>query len=221
MLKKLSLTVALLGAALSASSAQALSVYFIPGGGSTAADLNGTTIFENFESYALGATSYNGASVQAPPSNGTGAVPAFGSSGQFLSVRNGQSTTSVTIPVSPAQVLSFIIGSLDGFNEVTLTFLSGPAITYRGLAIITGNPADNGLPGNGSQTSTATNGRVFYDTQGTNTLTAFSFRSGGNAFEIDNISAAVPEPATWGMMILAAGMAGAALRRRRNVDAVA
>ena len=36
-------------------------------------------------------------------------------------------------------------------------------------------------------------------------------------FTYHNISAAVPEPATWAMMIAGVGVAGAALRRQRNV----
>jgi hypothetical protein len=43
---------------------------------------------------------------------------------------------------------------------------------------------------------------------------------GGNDFAIDNISiTAVPEPTTWGLMILGFGAAGSALRRRRTLTA--
>jgi hypothetical protein len=40
--------------------------------------------------------------------------------------------------------------------------------------------------------------------------------AGGNDFALDDITLSVaPEPATWAMMIVGFGFAGAALRRRR------
>jgi hypothetical protein len=41
-----------------------------------------------------------------------------------------------------------------------------------------------------------------------------------NAFEIDNIvvNSAVPEPATWAMMLLGFGAIGFSMRRRRAAD---
>ena len=59
-------------------------------------------------------------------------------------------------------------------------------------------------------------------------LSSFSFtpRAGSSGFvQFDNVRlsdvAAVPEPATWGLMILGFGAVGGALRRRRGVAAVA
>lgn len=43
----------------------------------------------------------------------------------------------------------------------------------------------------------------------------------GYYLHISNIGAAVPEPSTWGMMILGMGLAGAVLRRRRETPLVA
>ncbi|KAB7648044.1 PEP-CTERM sorting domain-containing protein [Polymorphobacter fuscus] len=119
------------------------------------------------------------------------------------------------------QVLSFVIGSLDTYNQVILHFASGGSMQLDGYQIVGQGP--NFLDGiSGDQLIAATNGRVFFDTQGLDTITGFELRSlGANAFEIDNISIAAPEPATWGMMILAAGMAGVALRRRRTRPAMA
>lgn len=216
MLKNLSLTLALAGAALiSAAPARALSVQF--NGGSSS--LQGTTIFQDFDSAPLGVFG-GGNGVFAASISGVAARPAFDSTGNFLGVQAGN-TSSITLGIPNVQVLSFVIGSLDGYNTVVLNFLSGPSRILSGLEIITGNPADSGLPGTGNQTATTTNGRVFYDTQGLDSIVSFSLSSTSNAFEIDNVSTAVPEPATWGMMILAAGMAGTALRRRRNRGAMA
>ena len=52
-----------------------------------------------------------------------------------------------------------------------------------------------------------------------NALLSFSFRQDPNFWNFDNASliSAVPEPATWGLMILGFGMVGASVRRRRSV----
>jgi PEP-CTERM motif len=44
---------------------------------------------------------------------------------------------------------------------------------------------------------------------------------GGNDFGVDNITLAVPEPASWALMITGFGAAGAMLRRRRQAAVVA
>ena len=53
--------------------------------------------------------------------------------------------------------------------------------------------------------------------------TSANLAGSGNYFAVDNLSlnaAAVPEPATWGMMILGFGLAGAAIRRRAKISRV-
>ena len=47
------------------------------------------------------------------------------------------------------------------------------------------------------------------------TITGWSFENTGAAITVGGASAAVPEPATWGMMILGFGMIGAAARSRK------
>lgn len=221
MLKKLPFIIAFASVALGATSAQALSISY--SAGAAASNLQGTTIFQDFNSLTPGQPFGSGLAVHGPTTDGLGAVPAFGSSGNYLAVR-ASNTSSVTLSVPFVQVLSFVIGSLDDFNQVTLKFASGaPNLVLKGSAII--NQPVNYLDGvavNGNQFIALTNGRVFYDTQGLDSIVGFELTSiGKNAFEIDNVSIAVPEPATWGMMILAAGMAGTALRRRRNRAAMA
>ena len=46
-------------------------------------------------------------------------------------------------------------------------------------------------------------------------LNSVTFATSQAAFEIDEVAAAVPEPATWAIMLLGFGMIGSALRRRR------
>lgn len=228
MLKKLPFIFALAGATLSATSAQALSIVFRPGDAG-ADPVGDTTIIEYFDTPVVpNGTSYNGGVGIYSGTTSDAAQPAFWSSGQYLGVQNDQDPlgnfVSFSITVPKTQVLSFVLGSLDTYNQVILKFLKSPDVVLDGSAII-GRPS-NYLDGiTGDQKIALTNGRVFYHTDGLVPLDAIvgaEFRSfGADAFEIDNISIATPEPATWGMMIFAAGMAGTALRRRRNRTAIA
>jgi hypothetical protein len=122
-------------------------------------------------------------------SNGTGAQP-FQTTGNYLSVLGG-GTENVSF--SNRTSFSFFWGSIDDFNTITLS----DGTTYTGTQIAGMFP---GGASNGCQLQTDCNRYVtFTDTTGT--LTGFSMSSAQNSFEITNISA-VPEPATWAMMIL-------------------
>lgn len=121
-------------------------------------------------------------------SSGTGAQP-FQTTGNYLSVLGG-GTENVTF--SARTSFSFFWGSIDSYNTITLS--DGVSYTGTQIANMFGGAA------NGCQTLTDCNRYVtFTDTGGT--LTGFSLSSAQNSFEITNISA-VPEPATWAMMIL-------------------
>ena len=102
---------------------------------------------------------------------------------------------------------------------LTFEFSSDGGVTYTLIdSFTTAPPGDAGI-------FTTLSGTFNVATAGTLRLnigsgTAFA---GGNDFAIDNISvsAAVPEPATWAMMLTGFGLAGAVLRRRRSLGAVA
>lgn len=219
MLKKLPIMIAFASAALAGAapaSALTLSIDFIPG--DQTQSLRGLAIVEDFEDEEPGTSYGGGFAIFADTIPNQAARPAFGlSTGNFLAVQADQ-TSSITINVPLTQALSFVIGSLDSYNRVVLNFLSGAQLILNGAEIV----SPFGSPANGNQTEASTNGRVFYDTLGTDSITSFTLSSIGiNAFEIDDIAVAAPEPATWGMMILAAGMAGTALRRRRTAGVTA
>src|SRR6266446_4645519 len=72
--------------------------------------------------------------------------------------------------------------------------------------------ADLLSPGNGNQFSTLTNGDVNF----AGAFDTVILGSGTNSLEIDNISSAVPEPATWAMMILGLMAVGFMTYRRKN-----
>lgn len=145
---------------------------------------------------------------------GQGLKP-LGSTGNFLAIGTPTSPKAGAFQVNfsaGVNVISFLIGSLDEYNSVFLTFVGGGANQVLRGGQITGNvDTDDGL---GQQ------GRVTYDF-GNTKLASITFSSDRAAFEIDDIVAAAPEPATWLMMILGFGLVGGALRRRRTAGSLA
>lgn len=108
--------------------------------------------------------------------------------------------------------ISFIWGSVDSYN--TLEFLDA---ALNPLATFVGNDIYN--PANGGQSDPNTNPVVRFDLTGSDVgaLTYLRLTSTTNAFETDNFAInAVPEPATWMMMLLGFGAAGYSLRRQRK-----
>ena len=172
----------------------------------------GLTIIEDFESYTAGnpligstnAFAYNA-------SNSSAAKPGFNSSGNFAAVHPTGSYTKLF--AAPASIFSFVLGSLDTYNELTLSFASGPDLVLTGGQITLGGLA------NGNQVLPNTNGRVTYTVMGSDPLiTGAKFRSiGQNSFEFDNLATgAVPEPSTWLMMMLGMLGVGFSLRRKKQ-----
>ena len=111
--------------------------------------------------------------------------------------------------------LSIDIGSLDTYN--TLEFFSGG--TLKGT--FSGSTLAAALLGvaNGNQVSDLTNGRFYFTFGASDDINKLVFLSTTPAFEFDNIAAkfsAVPEPATWTMMILGFGFVGFMLRSSRQ-----
>lgn len=132
-------------------------------------------------------------------------------------VENGGKATLTSL--KGLRKFSFYMGSPDsvgqggiGFNN-TLKFKFYTAngdISLAGVNIW-GGPGVQ--VGNGAQTFGTT---VNYDF-GNDIVNKIEFSSGGNSFEFDKLAGiAVPEPATWAMMIIGFGAAGAMLRRRRT-----
>lgn len=150
-----------------------------------------------------------------------GAMPAPGNSSgstanQYLSVLGGGSATLAINPALNASVFFLDIGSIDSYNDLTITFNGAASQTFSGTQLL----ALSGIPGgaNGDQASARTNGRFLFS--GVQGFTSVTFASSQNSFEIDNFRAAVPEPATWAMMIGGFGLIGGAMRRRRATNAV-
>ena len=122
---------------------------------------------------------------------------------------NGTSTFHFTKSLAK---FSFYWGSIDTYNK--LDFLRGDGTlvqTFTGADIINGNFGAQNLP--------ASNQRVTFGFTGAEAVQKVRFSNNPqiNAFEIDTLAiAAVPEPATWAMMILGFGLIGGAMRNRKS-----
>jgi hypothetical protein len=97
------------------------------------------------------------------------------------------------------------------------------ALVSAGGESLNVSAANNAAFGSGHNMQWKTDGFTFVGTgQATKlTLAAGHGGNGGVFFDDVSVSGAVPEPATWALMIGGFGLAGAALRRRRAVAAVA
>jgi hypothetical protein len=200
-MRKLALTLAAaLAAAMTAAPAAAVTVTFDAG---ATTPVNNAVVFQNFDQYAAGSSIGLNANVYNSDVTNNGKTP-NGSTGNYAAVLGGGSY-SINLPAF-APVLSFLTGTIDAYNSVTLSLIDTTTgyfsdQTFFGAAL--------GLLNQ--------DGRVTFDT-GSSTLliNAVSFRSGQNSFEVDNIASAAPEPGTWAMMILGFGFVGFALRSRRR-----
>jgi len=173
----------------------------------------GFDVFQDFDSFSdgsPGAPIGTNAFVFSDTLRHQGTRPVFGSPGNFAAVQSGG---SFTVNFAPTSAFSFALGSLDGFNSLTLLYEGGASEKYVGGQIIHGlGFADN------SQIHGRDNGVVTYAVTDGPRLIGAVFRSSGNAFEFDNLAIdAMPEPAAWAMLIGGFGLVGAASRRRGRV----
>jgi|GEM_PF-523888 len=170
----------------------------------------GFTVINTFDTTA-GITG-SGFQIKTPPSDSQGAPPAnsIPSDTPYLSVLGGGSATiDFGAAVSRFQ---FDWGSIDRFNTLTIDSTGAEKIIVPGGNFI--NAA------NGNQVSPGTNGLFTIWGDAGETFQSITLTSARNSFEIDNLAIggmAVPEPATWAMMIMGFGGVGAMMRRRRLV----
>lgn len=177
----------------------------------------GYTIVNNFNS-ANAATSVTGTNFQilTPPASSAGSPPAnsFPAGTPYLSVLAGGTATYLLGALVGG--VQFDWGSIDDFNTFTVNgTLNGQSFT-RNFVPGTANFLE---PADGNQIAPGTNGRFTVFGNAGEVINSISFASSTNSFEIDNIAttAAVPEPATWAMMVLGFASVGFAMRRRKSV----
>lgn len=150
-------------------------------------------------------------------SSGNGAQP-LGSTGFYYSV--GPSTNSpglIDLSAFGGAIgqLSFIWGSVDTYNTLDILGLDNSVIaTFTGQDIIDSQFGNQTLPqSNPLVTLTFTGGDQF-------NVGALRLTSTQEAFEIDNIAvqAAVPEPATWLLLIFGFAAVGGMMRRKPRIQ---
>ncbi len=160
---------------------------------------------------AAGYSWTGGLAVKLGTSPGNWATPALDTT-QYGVVSSAFMPNSATLTTPSLKSISFYWGSVDDYNSLDVLDTGGNV-----LLTITGNH----LPQQGGdQFIPSTNRRVFISWDGTGSaIGGLTFRSTGVAFEFDDIAAsAVPEPATWALLISGFGMVGMAARRRRSAD---
>jgi hypothetical protein len=215
MMKKFTLGLALSGAivALAGPASAAVTLSLAPAGAgySTPDNFNYT-----FDSRPAGLT--GGTIVSPAESNSSHAQP-FGGAGGYFSVGpdDGNSATFDLTSLGGVSAISFLWGSVDGapgYNVLTLLGTTNPdtglPYTFDGSDILDPANGNQGLGGTVAVTLTFTGADQ-------TAFTGLKFDANQNAFEIDSMRvAAVPEPATWAMMIGGFGLIGLSMRRRRR-----
>lgn len=132
----------------------------------------------------------------------------------------GSATLDLTGPLTGkvTNSLSFYWGSVDTYNTLQVLSRTGALmLEVKGSDIAAAY-------GSGTNPNANVNFLLTFSGSEKADFGKLVFTSTQKAFEIDNFSistSAVPEPATWAMMIAGFGLAGAAIRRRRNAFAVA
>jgi len=184
--------------------------------GSTAFDAalaTGQTTVVNFDSPNAAGYTFAGSTAGLIYNGADGehvniAAPPFGDTSLYMALQTDQVATLNT-PLLKS--LSLYIGSLDPTNSITFKGLGGFSQTFLG--------ADLFDPATGDQTSGDNNRRFFFSFNPTDQVNQIVFTSGENSLEFDNIGAlasAVPEPATWAMMLLGFGGIGFMLRNSKR-----
>ena len=139
--------------------------------------------------------------VSAPPPADNGVAGAY-----YETVEGGANATLTA--GTKLESFQFYMGSPDDYNQVTINFANPKLspVVLNGSAIWGGTP-----PGNGDQSKGFT---VTYHFDAP--VKSIQFASSGNSFEFDKLAGGVPEPASWALMILGFGGAGAVLRGQRG-----
>jgi hypothetical protein len=186
----------------------ATTITFTPGSSVLAP---GESVFADFDTTDGGVSGSN--YVVKTGTDGDGADPAVGNQGDaYLSVlANGTANFNFAGGLSN---IFLDYGSADDYNIFTLFLSDGSIDTFTGSQAILAGFA------NGDQQSPLTNGRLTFTAQNGALINSLSIASYQNSAEVDNLgtTAAVPEPATWAMMLFGFGAVGFGMRRRRRAD---
>ena len=188
--------------------AQAVSILLIPGSAASFAAPPGDATINFNAGLPLGFSLTGGGQLVSGDLFANYAEPGFSDGSQYLAVLGGQTATlSSTMGFGSA---SLFLGSVDLYNTIEVLAVGGAVLgTFAGAQL--------GFVANGDQNLGTSNNRiVFTNTASEAAIGGLRFTSSGNSLETDNVvfSSAVPEPATWAMMLIGFGAVGYSMRRR-------
>jgi hypothetical protein len=164
--------------------------------------------------------------------SGVAAAPA-GDASQYMAIATGGSVLFDLRDLGTGQSridsLSVYLGSIDTYNFIDVLGLDSSGNLDSTHPLMTIGGADL-PPSNGDWYNSQTNRRLTLSFDAADHVGGLIFRSNGVAFEFDSIAvgtshvgspgqnstAAVPEPASWAMMLGGFGMIGGAMRSRRS-----
>ncbi len=175
----------------------------------TTAGFTPTTLFD----FEAATPRFTGGSIVSGSASGINAAP-WGDGGHYATVSPAEGTPGYfdLVGLGPIAKISFYWGSIDGYNDLYVLDANGNQLFHaNGSGVVD--------PANGGQGDPATNRLVTLDFSGLDMTKAatLKFTSSQNAFEFDKLAilSAVPEPSTWGMMIVGLGAVGFSMRRRK------
>lgn len=209
-MKTVAILAAAAAAAIATTPAQAISFVFTPAGAGTVAP--GFTVLNDFNA-GTGLTG-TGFTYHAGNVSGLAAMPAGSDGSRYAAVQNGGSATAMLGQGITA--FSLYIGSVDASNRIIFNYADGSSDAIFGTALT--------IPHDGNQVSPQNNGLFRFTGTDGKAISSLTFTSGQNSFEFDDLAVqagAVPEPATWAMLVLGFGLVGSAARRRRSTLAMA
>jgi hypothetical protein len=178
----------------------------------------GQSIVVSFDGPNAAGYSWSGGIATRCSSFSGAAMPAVGVGGTascFGYVSSAINPNNATLSTPNLSSISFYWGSIDLYNKVDVLGAGGATIfTISGGQL---------PPSNGNQGLPSTNRRVNFIAGPGEIITGLKLTSTGVAFEFDSFAAegidpgggAVPEPASWAMLIAGFGLVGAVSRRRR------
>jgi len=168
----------------------------------------GYTLFDDFDGSA-GQALVTGSNFGFPtgdhPSQSL-SVP--GDDTPYLAVYGGGTGNINFTGAGDVRSFSFDYSTVDTYNTLTIHYTSGADTVYTGTQIL------NGLP------TGVTSGSITVNGDG-RLITGLTLGTTENAFEVDNLAvssgiAAVPEPASWALMLGGFGLVGGAMRSRKR-----
>jgi hypothetical protein len=153
----------------------------------------------------------SGGAIRNASISGLAAQP-LGSTGKYWTVSPSDGSPGIMTLASYSAIatIGFLWGSVDNYNWVDVLARNGSVLaTFNGVNVVSGP--------NGSWTDAHMNPYATIAITGSDrtNIGGLRFRSSTNAFETDNfLIGAVPEPATWAMLVLGFGVLGGAMRTR-------